>query len=869
MRIVQWAAQERVDQPDITAMSFLALGEFRRLTRALLVGEDVVRIVRGFAVEAAAVPDATVLIKLDPGFGQALSVALGAEDVGTLDYGQLIGDRDSNFATEGNAQQILDFTGQPVGPYTVEMQFVYATGANDNRAFWNPAGNVEFVAATDTRFLPTWVARRVPGVPSGGEWIPLATVVWGGAIVNPVDITDIRTFVFEGAAPWRTATQGGAGGMPDFSRSQARGALSVERNEVYRVLRALGRQVQDIKGASDANFFDWYSRPFAPWDPSLSRPLNTKNLRSIDTVTYTLGDGVTSWGDFNGVTALDDCLVHLTGMAAANLPERVEIVVKHGAAAYTWTTPIVLAPAAGRRLQIVMRAGSTGLDTPAFPPQEKPFIDGTGIAAGATNLLLTGQLEIHGLAIFGKTGAGNTIFNTTDTFVADDCNLVVGGPDVAQGYLVKCAAVGALLGPSRITNCLLQGRVQMSNLGAGGGLVPVAFTRPTIDNCWWTDAQLRLIPDAASANPDSATTFLLRNCVIAGRTASLYTGSFAVIDARCADGLTVTGCRFSWLGDENCIDGRAYVGASPKNWLIEDCAFDSATPGTHAVGAGGSGAQGTGWAISLGQTGRTKGMRLRGLRIAMTGVIDSGGVRLYGAEDFRLDDITFDGNSHGGGGADSWAGVLCVGNGLFQICESGSIRGVHYLNGASARMRVINLDFAKDVEVSGGNFAGTAALSALFGAIRTGSGCQDLRILGCHFDLFGTNTVNNRTILVDGSVNGLRVDGCMFRDCGGFVIVRTLGSPTDVSFNNNTVSVDPALAQGEGASLASMSNVQAVGNTFIGQGPALPRAVIVDSNEFLVMANRAHQWDFQNVGGAFTGIGFADITLNLFANYIP
>ena len=39
MRIVRWHPQERVDKPDLDAVSYLVLGEFRRTLRAVVVGD--------------------------------------------------------------------------------------------------------------------------------------------------------------------------------------------------------------------------------------------------------------------------------------------------------------------------------------------------------------------------------------------------------------------------------------------------------------------------------------------------------------------------------------------------------------------------------------------------------------------------------------------------------------------------------------------------------------------------------------------------------------------------------------------------------------------------------------------------------------
>lgn len=311
MRIVKWSPQERVDVPDITAQNFLMLGEFRRTVRGAL-GIDDNSIIKGFAVEPAAVPDSTIVVKLDD--GGVLSFAFGSEAIGArTDYGQLMGGDNSDGNTEGNAQQSIDFIAQPDATYTVGMRFSYTDGANDNRAFWNEGTDSEFIAAVNTRHLPQF---EIALNPVGNEWLLLADVVWnsGVGIINTGDITDLREGAFEGPSPWQQTTRLGSGGMPDFSRSSTN-RHDTEVNAVYPAIKGVARQIQDLKGPDDAFNWNWWNDPYKPADPSgtLTRD-NATNLRSLRTVHFTVGDGVTSWGDFNGLvlgTGLDACLSHI------------------------------------------------------------------------------------------------------------------------------------------------------------------------------------------------------------------------------------------------------------------------------------------------------------------------------------------------------------------------------------------------------------------------------------------------------------------------------------------------------------------------------------------------------------------------------
>ena len=217
MRIVRWHPQERVDKPDLDAVSYLVLGEFRRTLRAVVVG-DTPYIVTGYGVEPESPATASVVVNAIDGSGSR-AAALGAElTTSGLDTGQLIGDRDSSFLLEGPAQQILDFSAQPIGAYTVELRFVYSDAINDNRAFWNPAGSTEFISNVATRTVSSWQIQYVAGPPSGGQWIPLASVNWTGAPITTGDITDLRVFTWEGVSPWQQATQTSTGGVEDFGR---------------------------------------------------------------------------------------------------------------------------------------------------------------------------------------------------------------------------------------------------------------------------------------------------------------------------------------------------------------------------------------------------------------------------------------------------------------------------------------------------------------------------------------------------------------------------------------------------------------------------------------------------------------------------
>lgn len=332
---IRFESNERVDLPDALSLGTVQQSEFRHILSAL-VGSDILRVIRGFEVQPESPVSSRVLIKMDrtadaiPGIKESL--AYGAENLGggTIDFGVLTGGRNSANELEGPAQLLLDFAAQAPATYTVEMRYATTDGVNENRAFWNPGANTEFVAPVNTRFLPTWQAR-FSGSPSP-EWIPLASVVWNGVTISASDITDIRNLAHEGATAsgfqftlQALATVAGH----DFNRSITRAVFGTGVSGVLQHLLALNRQVLDLKGQSTTGKFDWFSRTFTPPpNDDLLWVERTKTLRSIDTISFSVADGVTDWGDFNGVASITECLNFIATHAAA-LPRKIKIIIKN------------------------------------------------------------------------------------------------------------------------------------------------------------------------------------------------------------------------------------------------------------------------------------------------------------------------------------------------------------------------------------------------------------------------------------------------------------------------------------------------------------------------------------------------------------
>lgn len=328
MKQVLWHSRERVDLPDLSAVMGLVDSEFRRVLSQGIVGLDLNTILRGFEVEPESPVSSRVLVRMDRTSDgipyQTESLAVGAENFGAvIDYGVLIGGRSSDGSLEGAAQMLLDFAAQPVGVYIVEMRYVTTTGTNENRANWNEGTNAEYVSADDTRILPAWEIRFSPTA-TGNEWIALAQVNWNGATIAAGDITDLRLFAFEHFAGLADTTDQNVSPF-DFDRTAARGQFGVTVSSPIAAINALQRQILDLKGQDNLGSFNWYQRVFS--GPGAGWLKHTKSLRTVDTVTYTVGD-YGDYGDFNGTDGLNQCLSYIQANAAV-IPRRIKVVLKN------------------------------------------------------------------------------------------------------------------------------------------------------------------------------------------------------------------------------------------------------------------------------------------------------------------------------------------------------------------------------------------------------------------------------------------------------------------------------------------------------------------------------------------------------------
>lgn len=581
MRIVRWESQERVDLPDMTALSFLVLGEFRKTIRDLALGFDVTLgdkfILRGFEVEPSAVPDTRIRVRMDTGDPDRIGTALLSENLGAnTEYGQLAGGEDSAAALEGQAQQIIDFTGDPVATYVVEMRFVpytTSTGANDNRAFWNPGINSEFIASTDTRFEPQWEVRRV-GAATGGEWIPLASVTWDG--VGPIttsEITDLRQFAFEGAAgSFDAATQAAYTALPDFSRSTLRGGLANGINEVYRVMRALGRQVADLKGQDELGNFNWYARAYGPTDAiDALADEQTRSLRTVDTAMFTVGDGVTTFGDFNGAAGLENCLQHIEDMGA-NTPSQIEIILKSRATA---------SPGAFTFNITTAHSFNGVMDYLRIDAQQNDIACSHPAASIAIETASLTEVVIEN--VNSMTTSNNATLVDTHRLKLRNCGTISG--DVTSGAEpVVAVQDGTVIRDIR----LLQGRIEVTPRTIAAGiddgldvLDPVTIENISLDGVIDVNGQ--------TAGDAGQPLHVLNSQLSNSRTHTLGGGN-GLISALGANDMRIIDCTFSFNPDMNGIRTSNGTGRNQRYVQIRGCKFFPAgTPGTggnHCISLG-------------------------------------------------------------------------------------------------------------------------------------------------------------------------------------------------------------------------------------------------------------------------------------------
>ncbi len=726
MDLVKWTADERVDIPDMQALSFLVLGEFRRMSR-LLAGDTLRKIVRGFKVEPESPVSMRIRIRLDPTGTGVRGKALGAENLSSgYDYGQLIGDRDSYFDDEGQAQQILDLSAQPLGTYTIEMRFIFTDGANDNRVFWNNGTLSEFIAAVNTRRISGWEARYIAGaVGTGNEWIKLGQVVWDGVAIDAVDIVDYRDMLFEGQGP--TFTQVTQSALTDFDRSVLRGDVSPA--SFADAIKALQRQVADIKGQNDTGTFDWFARTFSAMDPADSLGVQTKSLRTIDHVMYTIGDGLTDYGDFNGSTGLHTCLTMIAAQLAS-LPRRITIVLKSRSLG-TPTFDLSATYALGdKRIKIIGGDGSGSLG--------KAHI--TCSTAAASNVLTWiegGGIELENVLFVSPTNEV-TMFNmgvASGRFVARNCifyNLTARTrvyADLPSSHtIIENCRIGDLFEGGAGVWLFADAAITLS-LTTPGRMVASTFLL----------GRIQLYRGTTGALTGRCYGFRISDCFISGAltTHAFSLGTLVGVGA-CA--VAIENCDFTHAGDEDCIAILSGLSGSERvgtDWTIRNCRFNNVGLATHLTGAGTGTSAGTGWAINSSPdiTAQNDNILIDGCRF--TGeTVDAGGIRASRTRNIRVRDCEWEACSHVAVAANTYTAILfrapAAAFAMHAVIDNCTVKA---WTAAMSRTRGITLQNVDDVKIINSTLRGDAAAADITGRTTADAAiwiddCADVKIRG-------------------------------------------------------------------------------------------------------------------------------------------
>lgn len=597
MRLIQWSSQERVDLPDMIALSSNMLGEFRRTMRDVLMGEHANRIIRGFTVVATGTPDKFVHIAIDRN-PSLESTALLSELVDTtVNYGQLAGGTGFE-GLEGNASLPVDFTSLPANTYYVEVAFTYTPGVSANRGQWNPSSNTESIVNIPTRVLPTFATQLVTS-PSGGQWAALATVVWGGgaSTITSGNITNKQSMPFEGDYPYYATSQASSGGMADFDRSATRSLVATD--EVYQVLRRLGRQVQDIKGADLSGHWNTWSRPVGPMDPSsLLSAQQTKGISTLDTQEYVVGDGVNAYGDFNGTTGLQACLTHIAN-SEAGLPTRIRIRLKgRTTGTYTsgtalWSCSTRVSFATLKHIQIIgdsAQGDVYGRVPVAFTHGSGPMFNFA--AGGSLSLVNILQTNVSAFDFFhgfdAKLNLNNALLvNTNGTYVCRGAS---------DGMIWSCSQVTGAV------NVFISAQQGLGFYVANCTLGGASIYSTNVDGYFrtWADSSYT---DSTS----TATRFLGNGCFFC--TAFDYSANAlaasstrqACIDARGLLEVIFDQCTFFAPADSNGVQLGTLegVGVSSRAVHFKGCDFGHASTveATHDSLSGYNGNAGTGWSV--------------------------------------------------------------------------------------------------------------------------------------------------------------------------------------------------------------------------------------------------------------------------------
>lgn len=254
---------ERIDHDDFehaVETSIDALGQF---LETFVIGEDDASdsqlnthaktfIVSGFVTSGQTTSAVTVSrdtihddgAKMQPGLG-----VLARRDEGVIKYGVVL--------AGGDAQRTVSVASFASGTYGVFVRFAFRDTDVENRIFWKAVASppLEDARAISTRSTENW-DLAVELVAPGPEWTRIATANISGGLVS--SLTDGRSLFFEGKASNAYAVtddEWGSAQDRENNRSQ-HGVFGL-----YRAIRGLQRQVQDIIGESPTGWWKAIEKP--------------------------------------------------------------------------------------------------------------------------------------------------------------------------------------------------------------------------------------------------------------------------------------------------------------------------------------------------------------------------------------------------------------------------------------------------------------------------------------------------------------------------------------------------------------------------------------------------------------------------------
>jgi hypothetical protein len=900
MRRVNFEAQERVDLPDMTAVSSLMLGEFRRQLRGLVLGESANKIVKGFAVEPAGVPDTTITVKLDD--GGSLGFFIGSQDLGSrIDYGQLAGGDDIAGNLEGAAQIILDFTGQPADTYNVDVRFVEVDGTADNRVFRNEVTEAEFIASTETRVLPLYQLRDF-GDPVTGDYQTLAAVIWNGVSIDANDITDDRVFLFEGD-DFEAPLPGDPGGMPDFPRGKDRELVDAGVNEVYPILRALGRQIQDMKGPDPlTGQWNWFGRTRGITDPfgTIGAPEFTTSFthESEQVFTVGVGNGITgTTGHFNGPGGLQNCLNHIATIADGvnvddTYPGRFKIILKPGinqdTAFWTCPTPINLVNA---HLEICV-AGQGGLDS--------------GLNGSIYGMVPIDFTHPAGTPFFTITGG---------TLKLKDIRTDAPINELVEGTLLQLEIEHCLFLFNDVASIYNDWKTKLTDTSIQGGTI--TLTKSGLADIWTSELkgchfarynsnlfQLRLWDDemgtVAAAAADSAMERLLIDQCQFNDHAEQATASFpAMIDARGARDITITNCDIEVPSSQDFllvgqIDTAPGAGQGTRGITIRDSSVTGRTAVTHAVGAGFNGVKGTGWTVFCDQIdtlNTSRSVTLDNCTWHDYQGTDAGGVYSRGTRGLKVNNCDFLKVSMTAAAGTRWAAVNI---GTFSTISNARINNILVtgvegtanrgwcgvrIEGSAEDTKITNSTFeCRNEALVGYDLNNSGGLGHGAGIIAYGPGgagnVGHVSILGNTFTDFDANAQNMAIYVECDNTLGMVVNNNLFDRCSyGMYLFVNINMKITASGNVHRVVQGDVLLAGAGWN----DNIYDSYLTLIGNrieyinvpGAAWEWIDMLTASNYQVFGNDGGPWARLNGVVAVRGRGYSEAQdVNYFAGYV-